>query len=249
VALRYVTLGDHFQYPAGSVVVTMTFEASRPFLMLTGHVSSVIPLSEDPTPCTHFSWNVFSAIGGAYNPNSRVVVPYDESQYYVINGQALGIHYFARTSFWGLRMGAEGTPYAHITTGFWGANSMAARVENGWPMAHDYQPDLLDEAPYDLDTVYDDLYVNYQEDEGGLGYEYGYSWQNADTIDRCRFTERPAAYQATIYYWIGADDWNGAYGLNGSSVYQFRIAGYQQQLESGSPAAAIRKQPSGISPP
>jgi hypothetical protein len=192
---------------------------------------------------------VFTAIGGAYNPNNRVVVPYDENHYYVINGQALGIHYFARTSFWGLRMGAEGTPYAHITTGFWGANSMGARVQNGWPMAHDYHVGLLDEAPYDLDKVYDNLYVNYQEDEGGGGVAHGYSWQNADTIDRCSLAEPPAVHQATIYYWIGADDWNGAYGLNDSGVYQFKIAGYHQQLESDSSAVPVRIQTPGMSEP
>ncbi|MEM4406512.1 MAG: fibronectin type III domain-containing protein [Candidatus Methanomethylicaceae archaeon] len=228
LVLRYISTESKNNIPAGDAEVWMIFEAHKPYLKIRVWARPLIPLGNFRS-----SWNVFSAIGGSYNPNSRVVIPYDENSYYVINGQALGIHYFPRKDTWSLRMGAEGTPYEHITTGFFFTHSNEARLltNPGWAMGHDYC-EGLDSVPYGLDQIFDDLYINYQEDEAGGCMEngLGYSWQNADTALRSASPDAP--YESEIYYWVGEDNWTGEYGLNQESQYRFAIDVWQDVAAS-----------------
>jgi hypothetical protein len=229
LTLRYRNIESGNGIDVGNIVVWISIEAGKPYLK--------IRLQATPSTAMPFtsSWNVFSAIGGRYNPANRVVVPYDENSYYVINGQALGIHYSPHGDTWSLRMGAEGTPYEHITTGFFSNPSemmtMAEyramfRTQEDWPMGHDYcdgsNGDPQDSVPFGLDKIYG-IYLNYQEDEGGFCIPggLGYSWQNPSTAIRVASPSQP--YVTELYYWVGEDNWTGQYGLNDESQYRFAI--------------------------
>lgn len=219
VVLRYTSVESRNEVPAGDASIWMTFEANKPYLQIRVWAKPSTLLQDFRS-----SWNVFSAIGGQYNARSRLVIPYDEDNYYVINGQAVGIHYFPRKDTWILRMGAQGTPYEHITTGFFFARPEDAPLlaNAGWAMGHDYCSNL-DSVPYGLDQISDELYINYLEDEAGdcKGNGLGYSWQNADTAYRSASPDTP--YESEIYYWVGEDHWSGEYGMNQESQYRFAI--------------------------
>lgn len=217
VTIRYTSLDASGAVPAGKLVVRMVFEPGNPYLQ--------IRTEQTPTTATFalYSWTVFPVLGGKFDPKLRVVLPYDQARYYVINGQARGIHYFPRIKPWSLRMGAEGTLYSRITAGFfYSAASDARPLVNGWPMGHDYCAGL-DSVPYNLDRVFDRLYLNYQEDEAGYcaGGPYDYAWQNADNA--IVSVAAGQTYRTGINYWIGEDDWRGTYGLNSNSTFQFVI--------------------------
>jgi hypothetical protein len=132
VVLRYVNIESTDIVGAQAAEIDFVVEAGRPYLKILQKITPSIPVSK-----FQMSWNVFIAFGGKYNRQNRVVIPYDERSYYVINGQALGVHYNPRVETWSLRMGAEGTPYSHITSGFFFANPQDAWLID-WPMAHDY---------------------------------------------------------------------------------------------------------------
>jgi hypothetical protein len=152
VVLRYVNIESTDIVGAQAAEIDFVVEAGRPYLKILQKITPSIPVSK-----FQMSWNVFIAFGGKYNRQNRVVIPYDERSYYVINGQALGVHYNPRVETWSLRMGAEGTPYSHITSGFFFANPQDAWLID-WPMAHDYcnnpfKGDLQDTPPYGLDKI------------------------------------------------------------------------------------------------
>jgi hypothetical protein len=218
VTIKYSSIEPGGGVDAGKLIVRFVVEPGKPYLQ--------IKAEQTPSRSTlaHYSWNVFPQYEGRFNPWLRVVVPYDQTRYYVINGQALGVHYFPRIKPWSLRMGAEGTASSRITTGFFFPSPSEARPMTyaGWAMGHDYCPGLSS-VPYGLDKVFDQLYVNYQEDEGNWcrGDVPSYAWQNADNT----ITGAPAGktVYARIDYWVGEDDWNGSYGPNYISQYQFTI--------------------------
>lgn len=228
IVLHYVNIENANIFEAQAAEIDFVVEVGRPYLKILQKITPSIP-GDFQT-----SWNVFIAFGGRYNPRNRIVIPYDEQSYYVINGQALGIRYNPRVDTWSLRMGAEGTPYSHITSGFFFADPQDAWLID-WPMAHDYcndpfQGDLQDTPPYGLDKIKGQIYMNYQEDEGGscISGGLGYSWQNAETAPRPASPTQP--YGSTLYYWVGEDSWVGEYGLNHNSSYQFKIKRWHDAL-------------------
>jgi hypothetical protein len=230
IVLRYVNIENTDIVEAHAAEIDFVVEAGRPYLKILQKITPTTPVSEFQT-----SWNVFIAFGGKYNSQNRIVIPYDERSYYVINGQALGIRYNPRVETWSLRMGAEGTPYSHITSGFFFANPQDAWLID-WPMARDYcnnpfKGDLQDTPPYGLDKIKGQVYMNYQEDEGGscIPGGLGYSWQNAETAPRLASPTQP--YVSALYYWVGEDLWAGEYGLNHNSTYQFNIKKWHDALK------------------
>jgi hypothetical protein len=230
VILRYTPVSAWSDARIDALSIDLKFSAHNPYLEIIMEATSpVLPSADSGHQAYHFSWNVFATPGGSYDPKNRVVVPYDVNRYYVINGQALGVHYFARGRSWGLRMGAAGTPGANVTMGFFSADGQTASVVNGWPMAHDYWTGGST-PPLELASVYDSLYINYQEDEAGNGIEHGYSWQNADTVNWGEVMAASRHYRSSLYYWIGEDHFSGSYGINSDAIYQFRIAQHQASL-------------------
>jgi hypothetical protein len=230
VVLRYVNSEPTDMIRLGKAEIRFEFEKGKPYLKVAQYI---IP-SKEAFDGFYVSWNVSIAFGGQYNPRNRVVVPYDEKSYYVINGQALGIHYNPRIDTWSLRMGAEGTPYAHVTAGFFFANPADVQPAPEWPMAHDYcdgaSGDPQDQVPYGLDQIRGQIYLNYQEDEGGscIPGGLGYSWQNAELAPRIASPSKP--YINEFYYWVGEDFWTGEYGLNYNASYQFNIKYWHDKL-------------------
>jgi hypothetical protein len=236
VELLYWNRDDVNFFSAGSIRVAMRFEAAAPYLDLRVAATSLAPV--DVTSW----WHVFPAIGGSYTTSQRIVVPWSEDEYYVIDGHALGIHYFPRQDNWSLRMGVAGTPHERVTTGFFFAqNSDASPLQIGYPMGNDYctgaSGDPQDAVQFGLDQVFDELFVNYQEDEGGYCNVggLGYAWQNSETRPAQATPSLP--YLGRVLYWVGEDDWAGSYGLNAETSYRFRIDAAQAQAAQGPPPA------------
>ncbi|MCX7922466.1 MAG: hypothetical protein N3B21_10725 [Clostridia bacterium] len=197
----------------------------------------------------YVNYVLWQAIGGKFNLKNRVIAPKGENEYYVINGQAEGIHYFPSNEYWILRMGAEGTQHENVTVGFvtkdsryqmklddnihkpltWGPWAMGQdlylNTKSGFGAYLDAKNRAFDEVPFGLDKITDNIYCVYQEDEAGLNY----SWMDyASQIEELKQGE---VFHNEVYLWVGEDNWKGDYGLNNDKEYRFMIDKYQDKLK------------------
>ncbi len=239
VTIKYTNVEAAGGVDPGMLNIRLVVEPGKPYLQIRAE--------QTPSAYTlaHYSWNVFPFYGGVFDRRLRVVIPYDQDSYYVINGQAHGIRYFPRVKPWSLRMGAEGTPYSKITAGFFFPSLSAARVLNNpdWAMGNDYCPGQQDSVPYELDHVFDQLFLNYQEDEGGFCEpdQFPYAWQNADNAIVGVTAGQTSS--TGINYWVGEDNWSGAYGQNFNTQYQFAIDRLYSGLATAAPSKPNTAQP------
>lgn len=180
-----------FKYTNQDYTVRLIFTSDRPLLRIITDFTATETLTER----FNVNWIFWQCIGGVYNPQNRVVVPCGEDQYYVIDGQAEGIHYFPSNEYWSLRMGAEKTSYQNITIGFvYKDSSIVQKVTEfspkpdtwgPWAMGQDLYLDTnnqfgsdFDEVPYGLNQITNNIYNIYQEDEAGLRY----SWMDTSGV-------------------------------------------------------------------
>lgn len=222
------------KYTNPNYTVAFSFSDDIPLVKITADYEA----PEEKDFCINFIF--WQAIGGSYNPKNRVVILRGEDTYYVINGQAEGIHYFPSDEYWSLRMGEENTPFRNITVGFVYKNDgIVQKIEGNekpiswadWAMGQDLYldtnnqyADSFDNVPYDLDKITNDIYCIYQEDEAGLFY----SWM--DTAGRIETLLENDIYHYEVYFWVGEDHWTGQYGENRDSDYRFMIDRYQDLL-------------------
>ncbi|MCX7922467.1 MAG: hypothetical protein N3B21_10730 [Clostridia bacterium] len=219
--------------------ITLEFSTELPLVKITSDMTVPKNLSGISVNVSYVFWQ---AIGGKHNLKNRVVVPKGENEYYVINGQADGIHYLPSNEYWTLRMGEESTPYENITVGFvtkshkymtnLGAFFPKPTTWGQWAMGQDLYLDTknqfgksFDKVPFDMDKITENIYSTYQEDEANLGY----SW--IDFFGQTLNLKEGEKLYNEVYLWVGKDRWQGNYGLNYDKVYRFGIDRYQDRLK------------------
>ena len=220
--------------------INLEFSEEVPMMKITTNI-----IMQEESQAMNMNYVLWQSIGGKHNLKNRVVVPSGEDKFYVINGQANGIHYFPSNEYWVLRMGEEGTEYENITVGFMTTSekylSNLTGIPGRFPYPKNWRPwamgqDLylnannqfnstFDEVPYDLDKITNNVYGIYQEDEAGLGY----AW--CDYSTQTEHLKKGERFYNEVYFWVGEDKWHGDYGLNEDDNYRFMVDKYQNKLD------------------